>query len=259
MWKLPKLPDRLYFRSGRVECSRLSNLPRSRASQVLASRGERDSEIVSILIADDHAVMRRGLCAVLEEQPGWKVVSEATNGREAVETAAKLHPDVAILDIGMPKLNGVDAAALIYKASPQTRILILTMHAGEELIQGTIAAGASGYLLKSDAERDLVAAVQALLQNKTFFTSVASEVIREKLRGEPGANQVQNSVGRLTVREREIVQLLAEGKSNKEIAAALHISVRTAENHRARIMDKLAMGSLGELVRYAVRNGIVEA
>lgn len=214
---------------------------------------------VSILIADDHAVVRRGLRALLETQPGWKVVCEVADGREAVDSAIKLHPDIAILDIGMPKLNGMDAAAQIFKAVPRTRILILTMHAAEELIQKTLTAGASGYVLKSDAERDLITAVQALLQNKSFFTSAASDVILDNLRGEARKKKPEDIGGRLSVREREIVQLLAEGKSNKEIGAVLHISTRTVENHRAKIMDKLQLGSLGELVRYAIRNNIVEA
>ncbi len=215
---------------------------------------------VSILIADDHALVRRGLRALLETQSGWKVVREATNGREAVELATALRPDIAILDVGMPKLNGMDAAALIFKASPKTRILMLTMHAAEELIEKTLTAGASGYVLKSDAERDLIAAVEALLHRKTFFTSVVSDVILGNLRGAaPGKKLAHPARSLLTLREREVVQLLAEGRSNKEIAALLHISTRTVENHRAKTMDKLKLRSFGELVRYAVRNNIVEA
>jgi DNA-binding NarL/FixJ family response regulator len=212
----------------------MSKVPRSRGNHVLAAGLESDRRTVSILIADDHPVLRRGLCVLLETQPGWKVVIVATNGREAVENAVKLRPDIAILDIGMPKLNGIDATALISKSSPKTRILILTMHAGEELIQRALTVGASGYILKSDAERDLIAAVQALLHSKTFFTSAASDVILDKLRGKRRTQEPQDAPGRLTVREREIVQLLAEGNSNKEIAAVLHISARTVENHRAK-------------------------
>jgi DNA-binding NarL/FixJ family response regulator len=216
-------------------------------------------ETVSILIADDHAVVRRGLRALLETQPKWKVVCEVANGREAVEMAAKLCPDVAILDITMPRLNGLDAASLIFKATPQTRILILTMHAAEELIKKTLKAGASGYVLKSDAERDLITAVEALLHKKTFFTSVASEMILDDLRGVERKGSSQAHVARLSLREREIVQLLSEGKSNKEIGAVLNISTRTVENHRAKIMSKLKLRSFSELIRYAVRNKIVEA
>jgi DNA-binding NarL/FixJ family response regulator len=216
-------------------------------------------ETVSILIADDHAVVRRGLRALLETQPKWKVVCEVANGREAVEMATKLCPDVAILDITMPRLNGLDAASLIFKATPQTRILILTMHAAEELIKKTLKAGASGYVLKSDAERDLITAVEALLHKKTFFTSVASEMILDDLRGVERKGSSQAHVARLSLREREIVQLLSEGKSNKEIGAVLNISTRTVETHRAKIMSKLKLRSFSELIRYAVRNKIVEA
>jgi DNA-binding NarL/FixJ family response regulator len=215
-------------------------------------------QTTSILIADDHAVVRRGLRALLETQPGWKIVGEADNGRQAVEKAAALNPQVVILDIGMPKLNGLDAAALIYKANPKTRILMLTMHAAETLIQQTLQAGASGYVLKSDAERDLIAAIDALLHNKMFFTAAASSVVLGHLRD---GHKNKNSTGekeRLSVREREVVQLLAEGKSNKEIGASLNISKRTVDHHRARIMDKLHVQSVGELVLYAVRNKIVE-
>lgn len=213
---------------------------------------------VSILIADDHAVLRRGLRALLETQPGWKVVSEVTNGRDAVENATTLKPDVAILDVGMPKLNGMDAAALIFKASPKTRILMLTMHSAEDLIRQTLTAGASGFVLKSDAERDLIAAVDALLHNKSFFTSAASDVILSNMRGTTPKRASRSTGSSLSIREREIVQLLAEGKSNKEVASLLNISTRTVENHRAKTMDKLKLRSFGELVRYAIRNRIVE-
>jgi DNA-binding NarL/FixJ family response regulator len=158
----------------------------------------------------------------------------------------------------MPKLNGMDAAALIFKASPKTRILILTMHSAEDLIRQTLTAGASGFVLKSDAERDLIAAVDALLHNKSFFTSAASDVILSNLRGTAPKRSARSTGGRLSIREREIVQLLAEGKSNKEVASLLNISTRTVENHRAKTMDKLKLRSFGELVRYAIRNRIVE-
>jgi DNA-binding NarL/FixJ family response regulator len=212
----------------------------------------------SVLIADDHPLVRRGLRTLVETQPNWKVIAEVSNGRDAVESATTLKPDIAILDIGMPKLNGMDAAALIFKASPKTRILMLTMHSAEDLIQRTLSAGASGYVLKSDAEKDLIAAIDALLHNKTFFTSAASDVILGHMRGRTTKSPAHGERAPLSVREREIVQLLAEGKSNKEIAALLNISTRTVENHRAKTMDKLNLHSLGELVLYAVRNKIVE-
>jgi DNA-binding NarL/FixJ family response regulator len=215
-------------------------------------------ETVSILIADDHAVVRRGLRALVETHPKWKVVSEASNGREAVAMAAKVHPNVAILDISMPELNGLDAASQILKASPHTRILMLTMHAAEELIEKTLGAGASGYILKSDAEKDLITAVEALMHRKTFFTHAASEVILSHLREGSGKRVAKADGSRLSSREREIVQLLAEGKSNKQVAAMLHISTRTVENHRAKVMEKLTLRSFSELVRYAVRNKLAE-
>jgi DNA-binding NarL/FixJ family response regulator len=215
-------------------------------------------QTVTILIADDHAVVRRGLRALLETQPHWKIVAEASNGREAVEKAAALSPQVVILDIGMPRLNGLDAAAMIFKANPKTRILMLTMHAAESLIQQTLRTGASGYVLKSDAERDLINAVEAILHNKMFFTAAASAVVLEHLREGHKNKDLPPERERLSVREREVVQLLAEGKSNKEIGASLHISKRTVDHHRARIMDKLQVQSVGELVLYAVRNKIVE-
>ncbi|MBZ5550305.1 MAG: response regulator transcription factor [Acidobacteriia bacterium] len=217
-------------------------------------------DTVSILIADDHPVVRRGLRALLETRPGWKIVSEESNGRDAVDKVTKLRPDVAILDISMPDLNGLDAAALILKARPETRVLILTMHSAEELIKKTLAAGARGYVLKSDAERDLITAVDALLHGRTFFTSAISGVILDNLRGETTHTGAERKHGdRLSPREREIVQLLAEGRSNKEVAAVLDISTRTVENHRAKVMEKLKLHSLSDLVRYAIRNNIVEA
>jgi len=220
--------------------------------------GRSGTETVSILIADDHAVVRRGLRALLETQPKWKVVGEATSGRDAVEKATALRPDVAILDISMPGLNGLDAASLIFKAAPNTRILILTMHAAEELIQKTLKVGASGYVLKSDAERDLITAVEALLHKKTFFTPIAAEVVLDSLRDSSRKQAPHANGSRLSPREREVVQLLAEGKSNKEIAALLNISTRTVENHRANIMGKLKVPSFSALVRYAIRNKIIE-
>lgn len=217
-------------------------------------------ESVTILIADDHPVVRRGLRALVEANPKWKVIGEAGNGRDAVALAAKALPNVAILDISMPVLNGLDAAAQILKASPRTRILILSMHTAEELIEKTLGAGASGYILKSDAEKDLITAVEALLHKKTFFTHAASEVILNHLRQRTGTGKKmpQPDGTRLSAREREIVQLLAEGKSNKQAAAILHISTRTVENHRAKVMEKLTLNSFSELVRYAVRNKLAE-
>jgi DNA-binding NarL/FixJ family response regulator len=208
-----------------------------------------------ILIADDHAVVRAGLRALLESRPGWEVSAEAADGRDAVEKACKLKPQVAILDIGMPLLNGVEAARRIHKASPQTEILILTMHESDDLVQQVVDAGARGYILKDDADRVLLAAVDALRQHKPYFsTRVAATRNSDDSAAEPS----RSSRSRLTPREREILQLLAEGKSNKEVATLLGISVNTAEAHRANIMLKLDLHSVTELVHYAIRNKIIK-
>jgi len=214
---------------------------------------------VRILIADDHHVVRTGLRALLESKAGWQVCAEATNGREAVELAGHLKPDVAVLDIGMPLLNGVEATRQIHKLSPQTEVLILTMHDSELLVQEVLEAGAHGYILKDDADRNLIAAVDALRRHKPFLSPRVSEAVRKSsLSPGHGTAPTRSSRSRLTPREREILQLLAEGKSNKEVAAVLGISVKTAETHRANIMLKLDFHSITELVRYAVRNKIIQ-
>jgi DNA-binding NarL/FixJ family response regulator len=215
---------------------------------------------VRILVADDHQVVRTGLRALLESKTGWQVCAEAANGREAVEKAGRLKPDVAVLDIGMPLLNGVEATRQIRKLSPQTEILILTMHDSEQLVQEVLGAGAHGYILKDDADRNLIAAVDALRRHKPFLSSRVSESISNAA-GPSGDGSALNQPARsrITPREREIVQLLAEGKSNKEIAGYLGISVKTAETHRANIMLKLDFHSITDLVRYAVRNNIIQS
>ncbi len=212
-----------------------------------------------ILVADDHEVVRRGLCALLQAQPEWEVCGEAADGREALEKTQKLRPDVVILDIGMPSLNGLEATRQILKTNPQTKILILTLHDSDQVVREVLNAGARGFLLKSDAARDLVAAVEALRRDKTYFTSkVAAMVLEGYLKnGTPGAVPTPPTRSRLTPREREIVQLLAEGKSTKEVAVALGLSVKTAETHRSNIMRKLELHSVSDLVLYAVRNNIV--
>jgi DNA-binding NarL/FixJ family response regulator len=209
-----------------------------------------------LLIADDHAVVRAGLRALLESRKGWEVCAEAADGREAVEKAAKFKPDVIILVIGMPLLNGVEAARRIHKALPQSEILILTMHESDELVQQVVEAGARGYILKDEADRVLHAAIEALRQHKPYFSTRVSEAAdAADAGGDPESTRSNRS--RLTPREREILQLLAEGKSNKEVATLLNISVNTAEAHRANIMMKLDFRSLADLVLYAVRNKIV--
>ncbi len=213
---------------------------------------------VRILVADDHQVVRTGLRTLLESKTGWQVCAEAANGREAVEKAGQLKPDVAVLDIGMPLLNGVEATRQIRKLSPQTEILILTMHDSELLIQEVLAAGTHGYILKDDADRNLVAAVDALRRHKPYLSSRVSESVSSPAGGD-STTFSPSSRNRLTPREREVLQLLAEGNSNKEVAAILEISVKTAETHRANIMLKLDFHSVTELVRYAVRNKIIQS
>lgn len=210
---------------------------------------------VRILIADDHEIVRHGLRRLLEAQPGWQVCGEAANGREAVAKARDLKPEVAVLDFGMPELNGAEAARQILKESPRTEVLVLTMHDAEHLVREVAAAGARGYVLKSDASRDLVAAVQALLDHKIFLSPGVSKLVVEGyLRG----SEIETPADRLTSREREIVQLVAEGKSNKEISTSLDISIKTVEAHRSSLMHKLNLSSISELVHYAIRNKIVD-
>lgn len=213
-----------------------------------------------ILIADDHDLMRRGLKTLLLTQPNWSICAEAQTGREAVTKAEELKPDIVILDITMPELNGLEAAKRILKTCPSTEILVLSMHYSDQLIREILDTGIRGYIVKSDSERDLVIAVQALAIHKPFFTPRATELILDKFNGREGSSsEMPESLrDRLTSREREIVQLLSEGKSSKEVASDLKISVKTAETHRANIMRKLEIHSVSELVRYAVRNQIIE-
>jgi DNA-binding NarL/FixJ family response regulator len=209
-----------------------------------------------ILIADDHEVARRGIRALLESHPGWEVCGEAVNGREAVTCAIRLKPDVVLLDIGMPSLNGLDAARQILAAAPETRVLILTMHDSEQVVREVLSAGALGFLLKSDAGRDLVTAVEALQHRRTFFTTKVAQLVLEGYL-HPGLPGDRSSRSVLTPREREVIQLLAEGKTTKEVATTLNLSVKTAETHRTNLMRKLDLHSVVDLTLYAVRNGIV--
>jgi len=210
-----------------------------------------------ILVVDDHAVVRRGVRALLESQPGWEVAAEATTGREAVELAKRLRPQVVVMDLSLPELNGLEATRQILKESPETEVLILTMHQSEQLARDLLQAGARGYLMKSDADQSLIAAVSSLRQHKPFLTSKVTEFVLDDYirRGELREDAPRDTI---TPREREIIQLLAEGNSNKEAATVLGISVKTIEAHRANIMRKLHLRSVTDLVRYAIRNKIVQ-
>jgi DNA-binding NarL/FixJ family response regulator len=213
--------------------------------------------VLRILIADDHEVARQGIRSLLESHAEWEVCGEARDGREAVEYASSLKPDVLLLDIGMPNLNGLDAARQILATTPEARILILTVHDSEQVVREVLAVGARGFLLKSDAGRDLLAAVEALQHRRTFFTSsVAQMMLDGYLRPEDEGDAARQCV--LTPREREVIQLVAEGKTTKEIATALSLSVKTAETHRTNLMRKLDLHSVAALTLYAVRNGIVQ-
>jgi DNA-binding NarL/FixJ family response regulator len=211
-----------------------------------------------ILLVDDHEIIRKGLRSVVEGRKDWEIVGEATTGRDAVRKVEELKPDVVVMDISMPELNGLEAVRQIVKIAPRTEVLVLTMHESEDLVREVLEAGARGYLLKSDASRQLIGAIDALRVHKPFLTSKVNEVV---LMGYLGGKPLkgETSGGRLTPREREIVQLLAEGMTNKEVATTLGISVKTAETHRTNIMRKLDLHSISELVRYAVRNHIIEA
>lgn len=209
-----------------------------------------------ILVADDHEVVRKGLIAILKQRPEFQVCGEACNGREAIEQAKQLMPDVIVMDLSMPGLNGLEATDQIVKSNPGVRVLVLTLHDSEELIRDVLNAGARGFLLKSDSGSELVAAVEALVRDKTYFTSkVADLVLEGYLRGGTPFAPSRNP---LTPREREVVQLLAEGSSTKEVAVTLGLAIKTAETHRSNIMRKLHLHSVTDLVLYAVRNNIVQ-
>ena len=208
-----------------------------------------------ILIADDHEIVRQGLRSLLQSRPGWEVCGEAADGWEAVTKAAELHPDVVALDVGMPNLNGLDAARQILRNDPRQKILFLTIYESEQLARSVSSVGAKGLILKSDAGKDLITAVEALQRNGTFFNTRMAQALGSDLRG----NHRHQEKDVLTRRERQVVQLLAEGKSTKEVATVLDLSVKTAETHRSNIMSKLGLHSVSELVLYAVRNNIVQA
>jgi len=212
---------------------------------------------IRILLADDHVVMRRGLRLLLESQPGFVVVGEASDGREAVQQAETLQPDVAVLDIAMPNLGGIEAAERITALTPATRIVILSMHSDESYVLRSLKSGVKGYLLKDSAEGDLVEAIKAVHLGKAFFSPEISRMLVEDYMRESRNRRVEDSYELLTPREREILQMLAEGNSNKDIASALHLSLYTVETHRRNLQEKLNLHSFPELVLYAVRKGII--
>jgi DNA-binding NarL/FixJ family response regulator len=213
-----------------------------------------------ILLVDDHQVVRRGVAGVIgDSRSEWEVCGEASTGREGVNAAASLKPDIVVMDISMPDMNGLEATREILKNDPSVEVLILSMHESEEMVHDVLGAGARGYILKQDAGMDLVTALETVRQHKPFFTGSVSQIVlsgylSRASAGAPG----EVCCSRLTPRERQVVQLVAESKSNKEVAAILHISVKTVEAHRARIMEKLDVHSVTDLVRYAIRNNLVE-
>jgi DNA-binding NarL/FixJ family response regulator len=211
---------------------------------------------IKILIVDDHEFIRQGLRAVIEKQPGWEVVAEAVTGREAIALTEQYEPDVVIMDVSMPDLNGLEATVEIVRARPNIKVLVLSMHDSEQIIRQVLASGARGYILKSDAGRDLVTAVESLTEGRPFFTPKVSELLLSGyLRQSDGArSESGDESSPLTTREREILQLLADGRSNKEIAGDLNISSRTVETHRRNLMSKLNLHSIADVVRYAVKN-----
>src|SRR3984893_11349776 len=212
-----------------------------------------------ILVADDHEVMRTGVRALIEQEPGLQVCGSAPNGQEAVEAARKLKPDVVILDMAMPELDGLEALREIKRALPNTEVVIFSAHRSEEVIGQVFEAGAKSYIQKSDAGRYLVAAIKSVAEHKPFFTSEISQILFAKfLSGSAGKKQNKQE-HTVTARERDVVRLLAWGNSNKEVANSLGISIRTAETHRAALMHKLSLDSLAALVRYAIRNNIIDA
>jgi DNA-binding NarL/FixJ family response regulator len=220
----------------------------------------RGAKPLRILVADDHELVRRGIRGLLCARPGWTVVGEAMNGRDAVEKAKRLKPDVAILDISMPDLDGLQATRRIREAVPTTEVVVLTMHESDQMVRRVLDAGARGYVLKSDLATHLVKAVKQVSAGKLSLTPRVSDIVmRGFLKTGNESDPAEHSEARPTLREVEIIRLLAEGKANKEIAAKLGITVRTVETHRAKIMLKLGLHSLAELIHYAIRHKIFTA
>jgi DNA-binding NarL/FixJ family response regulator len=210
-----------------------------------------------LLLGDDHTLLRQGLRKILEEKPEWEVVAEAGDGREVVRQAIALRPDVVILDIGMPQLNGIEATRQIVKRLPDTHVLILSMHSADAYVARALQAGAKGYLLKDSAGKDLIRAVATVAAGKSFFSPAVAKLMLDDYVRRVAATTVVDKYDSLSKREREVFQLVAEGRSNKEVSELLAISLATVETHRARILDKLDVHNTAELVLYAVRRGII--
>lgn len=212
---------------------------------------------IRILLADDHKLMRSGLRLLIEQQPDLSVVGEAADGREAVALAKSLRPDVAVMDISMPNLNGIEAAQQITQSHAELAVIVLSMHPDESYVLRALKAGAKGYLLKDSAESDLITAVRAVARGKSFFSPAVSKVLLDDYIRKLKRSGAEDAYDLLTPREREVLQLVAEGKSNKEVANLLNLSVYTVETHRSNIMQKLNLKGVPELTLYAVRKGII--
>ncbi len=212
---------------------------------------------IRVLVADDHTIIRSGLRMLLEREPGFEVVAEASDGRQAVELAESLKPDVAVLDIGMPNLNGIEATRQIVQKLPRTRVVVLSMHSDESYVLKALKSGARGYLLKDSAESDILNSIRAVNDGKAYFSPEISRMLVEDYMRQMQQRGVEDSYELLTPREREILQMLAEGRSNKEISSALNLSPYTVETHRGNILQKLNLHSLPELILYAVRKGVI--
>jgi len=212
---------------------------------------------IRILLADDHTIIRSGIKLLLEQQQDFKVVAEASDGREAMDLVSKYHPNVAVLDIGMPQLNGIEATRQIVTTEPATQVVILSMHTDEGYVLRALKAGARAYILKNSADADLIRAIRSVADGKSFFSPVISKMLLEDYVRQIRDKQVEDSYDLLTPREREILQLLAEGRTNKEVANILHVSVYTVDSHRGNILQKLNLHGVPELILYAVRKGII--
>ncbi len=210
-------------------------------------------KLTRILLADDHAVVRQGFKMILDAQADMEIVGEAANGREAVELAAQLHPDIVVMDVAMPELNGIEATRRLLSDSPHTRVIALSMHKDSVYVREILRAGARGYLLKDSGADDLVKAIRAVAGGESYLSPAVSNAVLDDYR-----KHVTNPIDLLTSREREVLQMLAEGKTNKEIAVVLNLSVYTVDAHRGRIMEKLNLHSINELVRFALRNGLID-